>query len=353
MRVLLYEPGANGHREVIWRYVDGILRRAGWQVFSLRVPVTGPWGEMDALQQIARDHSCTIIHVLTGDGRPRTWLTELVRGALRPVYAKVIVTYYLYDNLHRKIRALGWDMLRYCNVIDTLLVSDDYLDRRKYPFWRRRYVSFLPDPWCPVEFEPLSKVAACEKLCVSPSKMRFLVFGDISSRKGLDIVTEAFLRFSDPCVELLVAGRFDRSSVGSRTLVQIGALVESGRAVLRTGYIPEADVSTYFSASDFVVCAYPATFSVSSGTFTRGCAAGKPALVPSHGVLFETVTENDCGVVFKTSSPSSLVEALRTAVALTGTERYSRMSEAARAVAEKRTLSRYAEHLMHAYALEQ
>jgi glycosyltransferase involved in cell wall biosynthesis len=344
MKILIYEPGTGGHRQVILSYVLASLASCGFSCIVITENLSSLGDELAALRKVARSEGCDVIHVLTADGRAKNWLWGWGRGNDIPV----VVTYYLYSNLYGFLSGLVWDYLIISRGIRKILISDDGLDRSRLPFWRRKAMSYIPDPWNPEEFIVKNKVVACSQLGLRSDVLRFMVFGDLSARKGVDVLLRAIRDIPFMKCELLLVGRLSREFSELKWAKLINELTESGRVIIRDGYVPECDVGIYFSSCDYVMCTYPRWFSVSSGTFTRACAAGRPVISCDHGVIGHMVKGKKLGLVCRAECVKSLKSVITKAINEKNTSTFFDM-EVAKSVADERTLSCFTASLIDCY----
>lgn len=347
MKILLYEPGRQGHRPIILAYTEKVLDHA--QISWVREKQDfhkSPW----LLLKQASEAKCDIIYVLTVDGHPLfVWVLALLGRFFR---IKVICTYYLFNNLTEGWRAKVWRFIITTGPVARVHVSDERVPLEShYP----ASVRYLPDPWDPDDFPIWDRGEARQMLSLRPQDTVFLMFGMLDERKGADLLLRAFLAmdslgYSDEIVFLL-AGTV---STSLRTL--IAECAHRGRRniklLIHEGHIPEEKVSAYYCATDYLVCAYPGYFKVASNTVTRAFAAGRPVIVPNHGVNAATVENRECGFLFQTESEESLIGALRNAIdcRLHNPHRYFSLSKNALEVSRSRRLPVYGEYLLKSFA---
>jgi len=348
MKVLLYENGRGGHRRTILRYVEKSLKRRG-----IDYSACDDGGEegvgLEKLEATADERGCDMVHILTSDGKGRRWLIESLWRKRSQRRIPLVGTYYLYSNCYKMVGGLLWDYVHYRSRVERLLISDDFLAVRRVPRWRRRYLSYLPDPWDPDEFPALTKSEAQHSIGLRPERIRFLVFGDLSWRKGISLVLEAFSRLKEPTAELVLAGVWSKDFGGSPEERAIRDLVGSGRAQLLDGYVDEKDVSPLFHASDFVLCAYQAFFAVSSNSLTRACAAGRPVIAAEHGVVGRLVREQGLGIVYPTGDAAGLTAAMERGCEWVKSGRSPYRADRAAQVAAARTLDVFGDRLATIY----
>jgi glycosyltransferase involved in cell wall biosynthesis len=316
-RVLLYEPMLHGHRGVLLGYYRGALEKGGYgtETCTQMLPEQESADLADALEQRAAAANCDIIHVLTFERLGPRWLKY--RQQLRRSGRPIVASYYLYDNLYGALKGLPWDLLFARRLLDRILVSDDFLEERSLPSWRRQKISYVPDPWDPRSFPRLERAAAKAMLGLPAKKKILLVFGALKPRKGLELLFGAVQRLGASQREFLIllAGVVDPYYRTGPAAATLAALQARGLIRVDDGFVAEEKVSAYFHAADFVVCPYPRTFQASSNVFTRACAAGTPAFVPNHGVLGEIVRRCGAGIAFESESVPALAERLQEVLA--------------------------------------
>lgn len=130
-----------------------------------------------------------------------------------------------------------------------------------------------------------------------------LSFGAPRPDKGLDGLLSCLS--SAPLKGILVIA-------GGKGDVEIEATIQDCRFPLirRSGWIPEAEVSLYFAASDVVVLPYSPIFGGQSGPLVLAAAHGVPVVCTDVGDVGPTVRDHGFGIVV----PPNDLEALRTAL---------------------------------------
>jgi glycosyltransferase involved in cell wall biosynthesis len=341
--VLLVEPGKTGHRPVILRYVCKVLasRNVRYAIETSPEATRNP----EAVQNAAARCHCELIHLLTFDNVFRQWAG---RPGARAI--PVVATYYLFSNFSHPLRGLIADAMLKRSGVSKLLVSDEYLERRRLPGWRRKRLMYLPDPWDPDEFTVTPQKSAREALRLPPYGPIVLMFGELSRRKGVDTMLEALAMLPPSArVQGLFAGRMC-PEVRKSFEPLIIELRARGRLLWREGFVDEEDVAAYFCAADAVACPYPAYFSVSSNTATRAAAAGRPIIVSRHGILGRIAMEKRIGLTFRSGDVVGLADCMIQIEQTVGTRFLAEMGERARPLAAKRTLEHYGNALISAYS---
>jgi len=351
MKALLYEPGTRGHRPVFLRYLTHCLTQRG---IDYHVWTTGPdksvpaHSEVDWLTSIARREDCSHIHVMNFDGKGPVWLRY--RSLRRAADTPVIATLCLFNNLYEFPKCLFWDLLFARNLVNKVAIMDEYLAERRLPSWRRRRLVYVPDPYDPNDFLPVEQGFARGELDVPGDKVVFLMFGELSSGKGLLTLIDAVRMLpTSTSVCVLLAGRLTDDVKQLGVAEVLDPMVKGGKAILHDHYIEEKDVALYFFAADYVVSPYPKWFKVSSGTFTRGCAANRPAIVSDHGMLSEIVRRTGCGLTFAPEDAQSLADAMQHASRIRSSAQYDEMASRGRAIAGRRTVDQFGDAVIAAY----
>ena len=350
MKILLYEPHSSGHHGVVLKYVQTILDGSRIAYVTINESVAGRLGgEFLALQQEGRSQQVDLIHVLSIDGRVKDWLVHRPYSNARGI--PIVANYYLYNSLYQGLIRWGWWWLLQRRLVSRLLISDDFWREHRYLARVRQSVRYVPDPWSEAEFPAWTLEDARARLNLPAAKRVLLLFGEISWRKGADVLLNAFLENSDPQTDLLlfagsVAGDLDKTNFHAQ--LQVG--LDRGSVRLDRGFVPEAEVSVYFHACDAVACVYPSWFQVSSGTFTRACAAGRPVLASDAGVTGRMAREHALGYIYPADDYAGLTRALCTTLAeAVGKRADPSFCESAQAVAKARNLDAYGRAMLAAY----
>ncbi len=313
MKILLYEPGTTGHRPVYLGYLAEGLPTFGIEAFVVTDPTYNGLRAEDifALEQLAAKNSCDAIHLLTIDGAARGWLR--FRRQRLASHIPIFANYYLFSNLWG-LKGVFWLWARWAGYFDHLLVSDPFISERMLMLGLRRHISAVPDTWCKAEFPHWEKPVARRHLVLPSGDYIFLVFGDISQRKGIDRIIQAFQGMGKTEAKLLLVGMI---SPDTTHLIQC-AMKESQlteRLIIRQERIPENLVSAYFYAADAILSDYPRSFLVSSGAFTRALASRTLPLLPAHGVNAKVASNIGFGIIYNSEDIGSLRGAMMEAIA--------------------------------------
>ena len=146
----------------------------------------------------------------------------------------------------------------------------------------------------------LSKASAKEILELEPDGKYLLFFGFIRKYKGLDILLKAFAdkRIQEAGIKLIIAGEYyDKPGEYQKIIAEHNL----GDAIVQVNdFIPDSEVSNYFSAADIVVQTYKTA--TQSGVTQIAYYYNKPMLVTNVGGLAELVPHNKVGYVTSTDT---------------------------------------------------
>ena len=177
-------------------------------------------------------------------------------------------------------------------------VADDLLRLRP----DARY-TVIPHPLYSHFGQKIPREEAEKALGLEHGKKNILFFGLIREYKGLDILLEAFAGLPDE-YRLIVAGEpygpFDRY----RKIID--GMDDGGRVKLFLRYIRDAEVSSFFSASDVVVLPYRSA--TQSGISSISYHFEVPMIVTGAGGLKEMIGDRGTGIVARDCSPEAIRE---------------------------------------------
>jgi glycosyltransferase involved in cell wall biosynthesis len=144
----------------------------------------------------------------------------------------------------------------------------------------------------------LDKAEAREKLGLDVEGKYLLFFGFIRKYKGLDILLRAFAdkRIQDAGIKLIIAGEYYDNSDDYQAIIKENKLENA--VIQANDFIPDSEVSTYFSAADMVVQTYKTA--TQSGVTQIAYYYHNPMLVTDVGGLAELVPHNKVGYVTTT-----------------------------------------------------
>ena len=159
-------------------------------------------------------------------------------------------------------------------------------------------VAYNPHPMYESFGPQLDKADARNKLGLAENGKYLLFFGFIRKYKGLDILLRAFAdeRIQEAGIKLIIAGEYYDKPEEYQAIIEEHGLEKA--LVQANDFIPDSEVSTYFSAADMVVQTYKTA--TQSGVTQIAYYYHNPMLVTDVGGLAELVPHNKVGYVTST-----------------------------------------------------
>ena len=159
-------------------------------------------------------------------------------------------------------------------------------------------VAYNPHPMYESFGPQLDKADARKKLGLAENGKYLLFFGFIRKYKGLDILLRAFAdeRIQEAGIKLIIAGEYYDKPEEYKAIIEEHGLEKA--LVQANDFIPDSEVSTYFSAADMVVQTYKTA--TQSGVTQIAYYYHNPMLVTDVGGLAELVPHNKVGYVTST-----------------------------------------------------
>jgi glycosyltransferase involved in cell wall biosynthesis len=156
-------------------------------------------------------------------------------------------------------------------------------------------------------FGNVMPVAEARKRLDLMNERVILFFGYIRAYKGLDLLLEAMPRIvSEIPLTLLVVGEFYEGAGRYEKLIKEGGIETSVRLV--GTYVPNEEVSLYFSACDVVVLPYRSA--TQSGIVQIAYQFDRPVIATDVGGLSEVVLHQKTGIIVPPGDPTALSAAV-------------------------------------------
>lgn len=173
-------------------------------------------------------------------------------------------------------------------------MSESVLEDLK-KFDSNKPVAYNPHPMYESFGPQLDKAEARNKLGLDTDDKYLLFFGFIRKYKGLDILLRAFAdkRIQEAGIKLIIAGEYYDKPEEYQAIIKEHNLESA--LVQVNDFIPDSEVSTYFSAADMVVQTYKTA--TQSGVTQIAYYYHNPMLVTDVGGLAELVPHNKVGYV--------------------------------------------------------
>jgi len=149
----------------------------------------------------------------------------------------------------------------------------------------------------------IDKKEAKKKLKLAQNDFTLLYFGYLAWYKGADLLVEAYRKFDNSQIKLILAGGPNPNHIGKAFYQYYVQKIENEcrkKNILLTGFVKEKDIPLYFIASDIVILPYRTLMSA-SGPLSIALSFNKPFLVSKAlADMFETEdiknTLNDLGI---------------------------------------------------------
>lgn len=149
---------------------------------------------------------------------------------------------------------------------------------------------------------PLPKDVAREKLGLPQGGIVFLCFGKIREYKGLEHVSKMFSVLGANC-HLVIVGSGSREAE-----LRLRSVIQPENIHLNVGFVPDDEVSIYFSAADALITPYEAV--TTSGTAILGLTFGLPVIAPAIGCLPELLSSG-AGILYSPFEKEGLLRAIQ------------------------------------------
>ena len=150
-------------------------------------------------------------------------------------------------------------------------------------------------------------------LGIEPQRKIFLLFGDLTGRKGVEQILEAISQLpSKYCDRLcfLLVGRCDLTTQQQfeSKIAQVRN-VKSAQIITRYGFVSQQAVPEYFQLANVVLAPYQKHIGM-SGILLQAAAAQKPVLSSDYGLMGELVRRHQLGLAVDSTQPTELAKAL-------------------------------------------
>lgn len=160
----------------------------------------------------------------------------------------------------------------------------------------------------------LTPADAKRKFGLRGSEKTILCFGRIKPYKGIEHLLSAFQQLSknDPDYRLVIAGEVQKGNEQYMADLKqtIGLELERGQVILKTQFIPDAEMEIHLKAADVMVLPYNEIFQ--SGVLFLSYTFGLPVVATDVGSFREEIVEGKTGFICKPGNAEDLARAIRT-----------------------------------------
>lgn len=213
--------------------------------------------------------------------------------------------------------------------LESLLNLDPFATEYIVENWKTNKVKFLPDP---VQVYPTTKTKLEVKtsLGIDESKIIFLIFGFLDSRKGIADVLEAIgniprEKSKNGC--LLIVGPWEENE---RKLfdIQLPKIqqITDFQIVVRENFVKDEDIQQYFKVADYALALYHKHFGMSA-IMVRAAAAQKPLIASNFGLMGKIVIENELGITVDNDLKEKLEMLLENEISIGNKEKMRAFAE--------------------------
>jgi D-inositol-3-phosphate glycosyltransferase len=222
-------------------------------------------------------------------------LGTISRLAKKNKTSKIIA---LVDNVIPHEKRFGDKMLSsyfYKQVDGFIVMAEKGIKDLKTIFQIRQPIIYTPHPIFDNYGHPVSKEEAAKQLQLPAENQYILSFGLIRKYKGVDLLLEAFARFSKehPQHRLLIVGESYDDWGQYAEIIQKHALTEQ---VIRIDkFVNDEEVKYYFSIADYLALTYRSA--TQSGVTQIAYMMELPVLVTDVGDLANTIPHQKAGLV--------------------------------------------------------
>jgi glycosyltransferase involved in cell wall biosynthesis len=154
--------------------------------------------------------------------------------------------------------------------------------------------------------EKVDQMNAREKLKIPLNKEVILFFGFIRDYKGLDILINAMKHMSDD-YHLVIAGEVYGSFEKYRKIINENKLKD--KITLHLEYIPENEITYFFSAAD--VCVLPYRSATQSGVTGIAYHFDLPVIATNVGGLTDLIEENQTGLIVQSLEDKDMADVIK------------------------------------------
>lgn len=219
--------------------------------------------------------------------------------------AKVL---FICDNVIPHERRVGDTALtRYAfAAVDSFIVQSGAVEKELKEFYPQARYELVPHPVYEIFGTLMPKEKARQELGLRDERV-ILFFGYIRRYKGLHILLDAMPAILKSVnVKLLVVGEFYDDEQKYRRQIEEKKLGD--HVLVHSDYVPNEEVSRYFSASDIVVLPYVSA--TQSGIVQIAYQFDKPVIATDVGGLAEVVLNERTGFIVKPEAPEEVANAV-------------------------------------------
>ena len=178
-------------------------------------------------------------------------------------------------------------------------------------FQDRAKATHLPDPVKPVEPSSAILHSCRDRVKIDPSRRVFLLFGSLTSRKGIYQLLNAIYSLSVDLCQKLCLLLVGESSIANELESKIAEICQTRpvQIIRHYQFVPEAEIPAYFQLCDVVLAPYQRHVGM-SGILLLAAAFNKPVLCSNYGLMGEMVQRYKLGLTVDSMRPEEIAAGL-------------------------------------------
>lgn len=207
-----------------------------------------------------------------------------------------------------------WDKVLISQVLKhpdwhTLFSMDPLALKQLEQFRSSATVVHLPDPIEIDEANDFEVTALKQQLAIEPGRQVFLLFGALTTRKGIHQILDAASQLPLEYCERLCILMIGESNLQVKLNAQIAEICRSKpiQFIQNHEFVPDSMVPAYFQIADVVLATYQYHVG-SSGILLWAAAAQKPVLSSDYGLMGELVRRYRLGMAVDSTLPAEIAK---------------------------------------------
>lgn len=197
--------------------------------------------------------------------------------------------------------------------LTSLMCLDNFAVDHLNSIDRKKRSSFLQDPVQVYTHSDKKLQALKTDLGISESRKIFLLFGVLSSRKGIRQTLQALHFLSRENAEKTCVLLVGPISADEKAYVEEQTQLLSEKSAIQIipyyHFIQDSDVQLYFQLSDVILVPYQRHIGMSA-VLVRAATAGKPVISSNFGLIGEITRKQKLGLAIDSSDPKKIADAM-------------------------------------------
>ncbi|MBD3882072.1 glycosyltransferase [Phormidium tenue FACHB-886] len=237
------------------------------------------------------------------------------------IYFKPILHYPTFSNyasswkeqIQRRREALILNQILRKPQLQTLFCLDPFAVKAINKLHRQPKAVSLPDPVQLYDPMAIDTADLKAKLQIEPDRQVFLLFGELTGRKGIYQLLTAIQQLAPELCEklcLVIVGRAGvEEQIQIKVAVQTTRQMQPVQIIEHYQYVSDQEVQAYFQLSDVILAPYQKHVGM-SGILLLAAAAQKPVLSSDYGLMGEMVRCYQLGLALDSTDAVVLAQGL-------------------------------------------